>query len=84
MTARELDPWADLIGLKRQVRDAIVKAMQKRGVNRTSLATLLGVSRPYVSAMLSGDENFSLAQVDRVLGALRFRLEFRLVQVRRR
>jgi len=45
----------------------ISEAMEENGINQTELANKLGVSRGYVSRLLSGHENMSIKNVSRVL-----------------
>ncbi len=45
----------------------ISEAMEEKGINQTELARMLGVSRGYVSRLLSGNENMSIKNVARVL-----------------
>ena len=69
--------------LTQSVAAAMVKALKVRRMKRNQLARLLGVSPPYVSALLSGGKNVTLGQVVRVLDVLRFRLDVRIVRSRR-
>lgn len=48
----------------------ISEAIEQRKINQTELAELLGVSRGYVSRLLSGNENMSIKNVARVLHVL--------------
>lgn len=48
----------------------ISEAMEESRINQTELAELLGVSRGYVSRLLSGNENMSIKNVSRVLHVL--------------
>ena len=45
----------------------ISEAMEEMGLNQTELARMLGVSRGYVSRLLSGNENMSIKNVARIL-----------------
>ena len=65
------------------VAAAMVKALKFRRLKRRELARRLGVSAPYVTAVLRGDKNLTLGQVVRVLDALRFRLDVRIVRAKR-
>jgi SOS-response transcriptional repressor LexA len=44
----------------------IKKIILKRGITHQKLATALGISRPAVSFLLSGDHSFSLEQIDKI------------------
>jgi len=48
----------------------ISEAMEEQNINQTKLAEQLGVSRGYVSRLLSGNENMSIKNVARVLHVL--------------
>jgi transcriptional regulator with XRE-family HTH domain len=48
----------------------ISEAIEQRNINQTELAELLGVSRGYVSRLLSGNENMSIKNVAKVLHVL--------------
>ena len=60
----------------------ISEAMEEKGINRTELAKMLGVSRGYVTRLLSGHENMSIKNVVRVLHVLGKRYTQRAVDIK--
>jgi transcriptional regulator with XRE-family HTH domain len=59
-------------------------ALRRSKVKKSELARRLGVSRPYVSNLLSGGENLTLRQLARVMWALGFEVRFDIVNRSRR
>ena len=60
--------------LREKVAAMLVLALRLRKWKRKELAARLGVTPPRVTAILSGKENLTLQEVERVLGVLGFRL----------
>ena len=56
-------------------------ALRRRRWTRKRLAEKLGVSPPYVTALLSGRENLTLDQLERVATVLRYKLDI-WIQIR--
>jgi antitoxin component HigA of HigAB toxin-antitoxin module len=50
-----------------EAAEVIAKAMEKRGVNKTQLASILGTRKSYITQLLNGAENMTLAKVSDVL-----------------
>lgn len=55
--------------------DLISEAMVAQGLNQKELAAKLGVSKGYVSRLLSGNENMTVKSVARVLHVLGFQYQ---------
>lgn len=53
-----------------QAADLVNEAMEEKGLNQTQLAKLAGVSKGYISRILSGSENMSIRNVARILHVL--------------
>lgn len=53
-----------------EASELIHSAMEDKGLNQSQLAELMGVSRGYISRILSGNENMSVKNVARVLHVL--------------
>lgn len=53
-----------------EVSNIVYNAMKEKGINQIELAKQLGVSRGYVSRILSGNENMSIKNVARILHEL--------------
>lgn len=73
------ETYAD-ISIREAAAEAIFEAMQERDITRAELARRLGKSRPYVTKVLSGEENLSietLAKIFRVLDC-KFRIDYSL------
>lgn len=58
------------------ISNLINEAIEDKGINQTELAKKLGVTRGYVSRLLSGNENLSVKNVTKVLYILGKRLVF--------
>ena len=59
-----------------EASNLIYKAMEEKKLNQSELAKKLGVSRGYISKILSGDENMSLKNLVRIL----FELDKKYIQ----
>jgi transcriptional regulator with XRE-family HTH domain len=59
--------------------DLISEAMEAQGLNQKDLASKLGVSKGYVSRLLSGNENMTVKSVARVLHVLGYHYQQTLV-----
>lgn len=73
------DAYAE-ISIREAAAEAIFEAMEKREISRAELARRLGKSRPYITKLLSGEENLSietLAKIFRVLDC-EFRIDYSL------
>lgn len=55
---RSTDYWTTSIQI--EWYNCAMKFMEKNGINATQLAEYLGVSKEYVSQLLSGDYNYNL------------------------
>jgi transcriptional regulator with XRE-family HTH domain len=53
-----------------EASDLIYSAMEEKGLNQSQLAEKMGVSRGYISRILSGNENMSIKNVAKVLHVL--------------
>lgn len=62
-----------------EARTIILALMRLKQVNRAGLAKRMGKSRSYVTQMLSGDRNLTLATLDKIADALE--VDFHLVWV---
>src|ERR1044072_552539 len=49
---------------------ALSKAMAARGMKQKDLADVLGVSPPYISSVMSGNENLTVEQMSRLAEAV--------------
>lgn len=69
--AKERQTNAVWLKWSRNISLSIIDYMDKHNMNQTELAKFLGVSRQYVSKLLSGKENFSIktiAELEEKLG----------------
>ncbi len=59
----------DLIQTKAMldVSNLITEALEEKGITRSELAQLMGVSRGYITKVLSGNENLSVQNVAKIL-----------------
>lgn len=58
-----------------EITESICKVMTEKGINKTELARLAGVSKSNITQLLSGDHNMQLATVADLLYALDSKLE---------
>ena len=58
-----LEPTYWIAQIQIALYDCAMQFMQKENKNRTELAQILGVSKGYVSQLLSGDYNYSLSKL---------------------
>ena len=71
------DPEYELEGVILEITEQIARELAKQKVTRAELAKRLGVSKPYVSKVLNGMPNLTLAkmvQISRALGC-KFKVE---------
>ena len=54
-----------------EITESLVREMQRQGLTRTELAERLGTSPAYVTKLLRGKANFTLATMVRLARALR-------------
>jgi transcriptional regulator with XRE-family HTH domain len=73
---KSVDYWAD-VAVMEFTRD-LVELMEKRSVTRAELARRLNTSRAYVSKLLGGQANFTIATMTKVALALRSSLHLQL------
>ena len=59
-----------LEGLKIEVVERILEAMERKDVNRKELADLLGVSKPFVSKLLNNGSNVTIKTLLQITEAL--------------
>jgi len=71
-------------GMIVEATEAIAKAMERSGVSRAELARRLGRHRSFVTRLLSGSRNLTVATVGEALGALGFEGVIELREVGRR
>ena len=72
------DPEYRLDGLKFEIGEEICKNLRITEMSRADLATKLGTSRAYITKILDGNTNFTLATLDRIAAALGCNLGIRL------
>ena len=61
-----------------EVNEQIVAQLQRSGMRRSELADKLGVSRAFVTKLLSGEENVTLKTLVRVANALGTKVQFEI------
>jgi transcriptional regulator with XRE-family HTH domain len=62
------DDWPSLALLEFTV--ALARTMQANGMKQSDLAKILGVSPPYISSVMSGNENLTVEQMSRLAEAV--------------
>lgn len=67
-----------LEGYKIEIALKMVEKMEEKGINRTELARRLGVSSPFVTKILRGTNNFTLATLLRICEVLGLELKIEL------
>jgi len=68
MRKGSIDDWPSLPLLEFTV--ALARAMQANGMKQSDLARILGVSPPYISSVMSGNENLTVEQMSRLAEAV--------------
>lgn len=53
-------------GLKLEIAEQIFKFMEKREVNQTKLAEIMGVNRAYISRILKGNVNLTIETLGKI------------------
>lgn len=66
----QASPTYGLEGLLLAVNEQICEAMERKSISRADLADKLGVSRPWVTKLLSGNRNLTLKSLVCVANAL--------------
>lgn len=64
-----------------EVTEAISQVMEEKGVNKTDLSRLAGVSKSNITQLLSGDHNMRLTTIADLLYALDSKLEVSAIPV---
>jgi len=75
----ERDPEYELEKLLLDVNEAIVERMHMLALRKVDLAKMLGVSRAWVTKLLNGNENVTLATLIRVANVLGVQVAIDLV-----
>jgi transcriptional regulator with XRE-family HTH domain len=75
------DYWAELAIV--EVTEEVARRMEELGVSRAELARRLGTSPAYVTKVLRGNANFTLATIVKLARALESEVRFRLSPRRR-
>jgi len=70
------DYWAELAIL--EVTEEVARRMEELGISRAELARRLGTSAAYVTKVLRGNANFTLATIAKLARALESEVRFRL------
>lgn len=65
------------IDFNRDVKDAIVKALEVRGWSNSDLARAMNVTRQSITDMLREDNNLSLGTIEKISKALGMRFKWR-------
>lgn len=76
----ERDPDFIAEGMAIQVIEDAIRAMNKRGISRSDLASLIGVSRAYVTRVFNAPPNLTLRSVAQLALALDLTPEVRLTE----
>ena len=64
------DPQYVAEGLLIDINEQIVRLLEQKEITRSALAQALGVSNPYVTKLLNGNENLTIKQLVRLAIAL--------------
>jgi transcriptional regulator with XRE-family HTH domain len=63
-----------------EISDCVTTRLQQQGISQAELARRLGVSRPMITKLLTGDSNFQLRTLLRLAEALEMELQVSLVE----
>lgn len=63
-----------------EISDCVTSRLQLQGISQAELARRLGVSRPMITKLLTGDSNFQLRTLLRLAEALEMELKVSLVE----
>jgi transcriptional regulator with XRE-family HTH domain len=69
--------WTELAII--EFTEALSRWMEAKNVSQAELATAVGVSQPYISKVLKGNANFTLATMTKLAHALGARVRVQLV-----
>jgi transcriptional regulator with XRE-family HTH domain len=75
-------PPASVAARRRRFTEEVLAVMERRGISRSELARRLGASPAYVTKILRGDANFTLASMAKLAAALEAELEIGLSATR--
>lgn len=76
----QASPTYGLEGLLLAVSERICEAMERKGISRADLAEKLGVSRPWVTKLLTGNRNLTLKSLVCVANALDLCIDILLLE----
>lgn len=77
--AHQNDPEYVVEGVLIDINEQLVRLMARLNLNKSQLATRLGVSNAYVTKLLRGNENLTLKQLVRIVVAMDSRIDVAVV-----